>query len=69
MTYSKAKKLQNGSKIFVQKTNKLKVVIRKTECAGKDGEKYFDILCDDYTSYYNTEVEVYGKDKAEIQSV
>ena len=62
MTYRKAKKLQNGSRIFVKKTNELKIVIRKTECIGKDGDKYFDILCDDYTSYYNTEVEAYEKD-------
>lgn len=66
MTYGQAKKLHNGSRIFVKRTNNPKIVILKTKCVGKDGDKYFDILCDDYTSYYNTEVEMYEKDEAEI---
>ena len=57
MTYNKAKSLQNGSKIFVKKSNAMKMVVLKTMCVGKNGKKYFDILCDDHTSYYNTEVE------------
>ena len=57
MTYGKAKKIQNGSKVIVKKTGETKTVLLTTKCIGATGKKYIDILCEDYTSYYNFEIE------------
>ena len=57
MNYRKAKKLQNGSRIFVKKTNVMKTVVLVSEELGAYGKKHIDILCDDGTTYYEFEVE------------
>lgn len=57
MTYRKAKKLQNGSKIIVKKTNVMKTVVLISEELGGSGKKHVDVLCDDGTAYYEFEIE------------
>ena len=58
MKYRKAKQLQSGDKIIVSKTNEEKTIVLTTECVGKNGIRYIDILCTDNTAYYNYEVNI-----------
>ncbi len=56
MTYNKAKRLQNGSKIIIKKTGETKTVLLISECRDKAGKKCINILCDDHAAHYNFEV-------------